>query len=1120
MGAKILPRRGLRHRRPGTGRMRTLRAALLASSLVAMAGCTSSPAAHPTPALGPSSDFVVSYAGAANWLTGMTSADVDEQLRDWLRTALAAHLNMGTAQFRAESFDTLPVRDQSFADLSNQVVGPGRALMDSHGVLHLLVPRGGAHESRTIGLLLDQYRVDHGSDPAQVQVHHYVIHPGSDTIDVTSDPPASTADVRAAHGYVSMRVNDINGLIAFLSKTQSLSRLWHQGSQIWADGWNWPDVPAVPLDATDVSVIQAGYADAGSGTTPGFSLDPAPAVTAADVRAVIPGLDPGLVNRILTKNWPSAQFQSANDLRSHIEGTLFNNNPPADSLPQAGLPSDRTQLWALYLLLSGAPIYSQARYDGGLAGTSVGMTLFYTDYVAKQWVAGVGDGVPTAAVGGFVPDNAAVTPWSQCPSASDPQLETGRLWFGQNDSAFSYSNGQVDIGAQATRLFARSNGPHGAEVERSYSFGRGLRWWDQHQQVVADYEPQYQRLDQIMRWSGALEWLTKQSLALPAAPAATLGRNLTFKAWYAQHKELRERSPVDFVTPPSATQEAVIYKPTKTFTDCGFLEIEGGVSLSNVYERTGGKDYYPDLPAPVRRAGLFDASSHVDPRTGDGTISEVAIDDSGKVAERVDRTIATTGDHATIKVVASARKVIPFGDLKVWRSATANRELSNSITAGGDQVSQHIDYQGQDLGTLDATDTANVVTIQWARGPVDRARRLLESIQNKLTANPSPAIPSATDGVLYEVRGGNGTVQYRVGGPGAPWLTISGDMRPPGTDLAFRLGAPDPQSGNPKFYEATFGAGPRPPGDGSSSFLGVTPAAPDHAAVAAFTGFLKKSDPTVTVTSTRGGSSTLSVEGDHVLVPADDPILGVNGTVEGAALLRDFPHVARVMSQVHDGYLHAVALGSDGVALVSRDKIILVSMDDPWAERVLRAIGSDPVHAVPLMEIDKGALLEVDDSPLTLVPGSERQMRLGDIWMNPGASGVYLHESLKAILHLQDGPIIPEALPADEKVTVVLAVKSLKRYDRSDADQPDILVYNNARWLLVANAGGRATSQNGTPGPSASPSLAGATPTAGTPGSATAGTVLLVCPASGPGASACRTPSAGTTLPVGTSPSE
>jgi hypothetical protein len=1100
MGAKVIFR----------CRLRTLPVALLTAALLAMAGCTSGPA-HLTAAHGPSSDFVVSYAGAANWLTGMTPADANEQLRDWLRTALAAHLNTGTAQFRDESFDTLPVRDQSFADLSNQVTGPGRALMDGHGVLHLLVPLGGARESRTIGLLLDQYRTDHGSDPAQVQIQHYVIDPGSDTIDVTGDPPASTASVRAAHGYVSMRVDTLKGLTAFLSKTQSLSRLWLRGSQTWADGWNWPDVQSVPLNATDVSVIQAGYAHASSGTTPGFSLDPAPlsSATGADVHAVIPGLSLDLLTRIFTNNWPSAQFKSADDLRNSIEGTLFNNNPPAATRQQYGLPSDRTQLWSLDGLLLGQPIYSQARYDGGLAGTSVGMTLFYTDYVTKHWVAGVGDGVPTAAVGGFVPDNAAVTPWSECPSPGDPLTESGRLWFGQNDSAFSYTRSQVDIGTQATRLFARSNGPHGTEVEESYSFGRGLRWWDQHQQVIADYEPQYQRLDQIMRWSGALEWLTRQSRSLRTAQAAASARALTFKAWYAQHNELRERSPADLVTPPSATQEAVVNKPTKTFTDCGYPQIEGGVSLSNVFERTGGKDYHPDLPAPVSRAGLFDDSSHVNARTGDGTISEVSIDDSGKVAERVVRTVATDGDHATVKVVATPRKVIPFGQLKVWRSDTAKRELSDTITAGGHQVSQDVDYQGENLGTLVAADTAGVVTIQWARGPVDRARRLLESIQNYL----STASPLAADGLLYEMKDSGGATQYRTGGPNAPWLTISGDPRPPGKDLAFRLGAPNPDlksQDSTTFYEATFGAGQPPPG-GGSSFLSVTPATPGEAAVAFLAGPPKKSDPTVRVTSRRGGSATLSVEGDHVVVAADDPILGIGGTVEGAALLRDFPHVLAVMSQVHDHYLHAVALGSDGVALVGSDKITLAAMDDPWAERVMRAIGADPENTVPLMEIDKGRLLQVDDSPLTLVAGSVRQMSLGEVLANPGAGGVYLHESLKAILHLQDGPIVPEILPADYAVTVVFAVENRwRRGEKTQAGQPDVLIQNNARWLHVQNLAGLNASQNSTASPGASLPAAGGVLAGAPAGSTASGPVLLICPASGPGASACDASSART----------
>ncbi|MEO7195072.1 MAG: hypothetical protein ABIZ05_09645 [Pseudonocardiaceae bacterium] len=167
--------------------------------------------------------IVISYAAAASQLGGLEPAEVEERLRDWARTGLASHLELDAGRFRDALYDTVPIRDLAFADLSQQSTGPGRALFDGRGVLHVLVPLGDPHESRTIGLLIDQYRSNAGADPQQVQVHHYQIRPGTQTIELTPEKPALTSEVRAAHGFVTMRVDEAKGLADFLAKTQHLS---------------------------------------------------------------------------------------------------------------------------------------------------------------------------------------------------------------------------------------------------------------------------------------------------------------------------------------------------------------------------------------------------------------------------------------------------------------------------------------------------------------------------------------------------------------------------------------------------------------------------------------------------------------------------------------------------------------------------------------------------------------------------------------------------------------------------------------------------------------------------------------------------------------------------------
>ncbi|ACU75549.1 hypothetical protein Caci_6703 [Catenulispora acidiphila DSM 44928] len=1077
----------------------------------------------PSQVVAPRTGFVVSYSAAASRLTGLDTADTVDQVRDWIRTALAAHLGMSTSAIRDASYDTLPVRDQGFTDLADQQVGPGRELVDTSGVLHLLVPQGDRYENRTVGQLMDQYRTDHGADPSLVQIHHYAIDQSAQTVDVTADQISTPDQVRTDHGYVSMPVGSVEDLSSFLAKTQSLSQLSVKDGVVWADGWSWPGVPSVPMTLDDVSVLQNGYeADAGgTGPAPGFSLDPLRVTKVGDIQAMAPSVSPDIAARMVSNDWSGSPFGAASDVRDQIENELY--NPSADQaalMPRIGLPTDRTQLWALDQFLNGQTTMSQERYDGGLAGTAVGDSLAYVDYVTKNWVAGVGLGVPTQAVGGFIADPAAVTPWSECPGPNDPTSEAGRLWFGRNDDAFSSTSDHIDVGAEAARLFVRDDGQNGAEVEPSYAFGRALQWWDVHQQDIEDYEPQYQRLDQIMRWSGALEWLTHEgSQLLPVEAGSQIPAPVSFKDWYASHNELRERAPIAFVTPPSAKQEALIVNPSRDFQDCGFVEIEGGVSLSDYYARTDGQDYQPALPTSVTRAGLFDPKSTYDEASGTGEISRLSIDDSGKVSERVDRTLAMSGDGdtATVDVKASGRKVIPLGDVKVWRSSDSNRDLGYSVRASGHSVHEDLSYQGQDFGSLDTTDTANIVTVQWRSGIADKARRALTSIQAKLSKGATSKVPTASDGVLYQVKTSDGTVKDRLGGPGQPWLGVSTNVPAAADTLAFRVGGPDPKTGTASFMDGSFTAGPGPPPDGS--YLSVLPPSGGNAAIAAFVGPPDHKDQTVTVRTLSGQTAQVTEDGATAQALASDPVLGLNGASEGAALLRDFPKIKQLLleaGKVKDGTLHATALGDDGAALAADDgTLILASPGNAITNRVLRALGPD-TNGTAVFDILKqhqgipDDIEQVDTTPLTPT-STPTTMFLGTVLRMPGIDGVYFSPALRTALHLANGPIVPESLPPTIRVTVVpVSIGHDPRADSTTA-QPDIRTYEGAQWRLASTAGlihatGKSScppftgggglvnvpgaNGSGTPSPSPSPS-----PTTPSTSPAAPGTILLISPA-------------------------
>jgi hypothetical protein len=229
---------------------------------------------------------------------------------------------------------------------------------------------------------------------------------------------------------------------------------------------------------------------------------------------------------------------------------------------------------------------------------------------------------------------------------------------------------RISIGAQPTRLFAKSDGEAAAEVESSYAFGRGLRWWDQHYQEIADYEVQYQRLDQIMRWSAALEWLGENRGKLPPHSEVGIRSDLRFADWYLRNNALRERVPIHYVTPPSAGQESVLTVPSEKYESCGITTINGGVSLGDLGARKAkaGRTFQADLPGSVRRAGLYDEKSTFDPATGTGSMRQVSIDEAGAESSFRSHTISRDGNGTVrVEVSASPRRIVQLGGLKVWR---------------------------------------------------------------------------------------------------------------------------------------------------------------------------------------------------------------------------------------------------------------------------------------------------------------------------------------------------------------------------------------------------------------------------------------------------------------------
>ncbi|MGI5171207.1 hypothetical protein ACQEU3_43335 [Spirillospora sp. CA-253888] len=1056
--------------------------------LVAVGGTSGGGGAGRTSGGGGGEAFTVSYDAAAARLDGMSPGETREQIRDWTRTALAARLRMNTGRYRDAGYDLLPVRDEGLADLAVQPTGPGRALFDvADGRLHLLVDTGAPHRQRTLGLLLDQHRTDHGSDPRSVRVHRFTVDPATSTVQVRGEPPMTTARFRAANGHRALRVDRPEGLRDFLARTSHLSRLEVRGDQIWADGWKWPGDAAPPLTPADVATLQRGYADP-SAHPPGFSLDPARPRTADELRAALPGLDRRVAAAVVAGNWGALGFSSAAELRAEIHKRLFAGDALSPRLRRLGFPGDRTRLYALAQMADDDGwAYNRARYEGGLAGTEVGMTLFYTDLVAKEWVMGTGSGVPDKAVPGFVPDPRAEIPPGMCGAGPRTESERGRLWFGQNETGFAFHDDRVDLGARATRLFLRSKAADGRETAPSAAFGRGLRWWDRHFQDVADHEPQYARLEQLMRWSGALEWLADASrrIDLPEAGDARIRSDLKFQDWYRDHRELRERAPIAFVKPAASKAETLLTRPSRPFKRCGDRFVTGGVSLADLIRRRADEQQMPEqVPPSLRRAGpVIPEKTTVSPDGGTGTITRRSPDEPEAVPRPLERRFTTKGNESTaVQTTGPTRPDTAFGQMPVVDSPTTR--FAVETRAGGGVITESLQFQGTAWGRLETTlSGSDRVVLRWVGLAMERVRLALTTLQRD-------AAP--TSGALYRHPDRSGRPVYRVGEPDDPVLTITdADQTGPG----LRLGLPGRSgTGSPTTAEARLvkppdsrpGA-PRGPPGGWWEFRKGSGGGPPRVV----TGTPHHDATPSTVRFADGRTIRVLRNGDTLWVPGADAKR--TGSVEFAAFVR----TGVLPKQTGDGYLRGLLTdrgATDTVALVGDAEVMIAGPGHAWGDRVRQAIGADTrPETVPLVTVEGGHVLHHSPARFT-AEGSPWETAMRDVGAQAAGRPVLVQEKLAGLV-LNNGVFPVAPLSHDRRVRVVEA--TVQTRPPTDSPVPaDVLVRSDAggneRWIRVTGPGRRSGSPSSATPPPAMPSP----PLSSTPGGQGSGMrVLLVCSA-------------------------
>jgi len=1105
--------------------------------------------------------YTISYAGASDWLTDLPVEDHNDQIRDWAAYGLVGLLDLNLKTVTEISYDKSPVRDGIFLGITNMAIGPGRGFPDYQGVFHILIPNNDPYSNRTIGLLLDDYRKNAGSDPDLVIIYNYQIETESKTVILTSNPPKQTASVRDENGYVQRAVNTLDELESFLGSIEHLSQVKVVNDQLWVSGWHWPNTPTGQITSQDISSLVYGYKNAlasdytpedqdklldqylheveigsiseqkayqlfeidkrhrqSAASEPGFSLDSGVLLSPQDTLALLassrkyPTISMELSQlQALFDAWDDAKIPSertnaaysllekyydlsdtnedsadvfislfdgrvfleialdyypaldpyASDLRSSF-AVIYDNNASSTQKNQA--IQDTTEL--LYKISAiepdGAGLifegvipqlrspYQVARYDGGLQGTEAAMTYFYTDLVAKAWAFNLGDGIPYQVVEGFIPNPLAKTPWAFCPKKE----ASGRLWFGLRNEGLDIKQNEINFGGVATRVFTLIESEFGSdqEVEPDYSFGRVIWWWDRHYMEMADYEPQYHRLDQLTRWGAVSAWLLSNPdlPQLPVLPPEDVSRDISFDHWLeANTSKLKWNYDVPFVQPEGENTEALLNLYSEWYEDCGgFWQMSGGISAPGFDEIITLSKERPDLDSLVSRAGLSNIGTHFDDVSGTGEISRVLTRTNTNEAEAIITWDLNIVDDAvrSVEVETVGSKAWRLGDFRTWVSETAPRKISSLFEESRLGIVYKQSVLDYPVGKLHVNTYGHTASVEWEPGIIARARRIIKQLEHQLKSNSLPDAVYHLDNINYIYQPNNTEVYLKISDE---WVNIHSidpnDL--PSNDLSIRFGKPGSEDTPPVYYEANIGAKP----DINSEWITLNQDQPIKIEQS------PNNDARQYIfNDVSGNKGSIYFTKDGVTTKTYDPLFGLEGSYDALIfdpnVITKIENAQTIAQSAGDGYARAILLTDDTLVLVRSDSTILVDIENSRFNEIKNALKYSPESDFKF-EVTKDHIAWITELDGPIVYKSPKAVYLDNFLQSNGIDATHYPVrgppiAIEPIL-FEETRLIPSAVGLESQIQIVQVpiTPEVREEIRLGAD---VLRWEGKTWHIIS----------------------------------------------------------------------
>ncbi|HEX8140679.1 MAG TPA: hypothetical protein VF544_24140 [Pyrinomonadaceae bacterium] len=437
--------------------------------------------------------------------------------------------------------------------------------------------------------------------------------------------------------------------------------------------------------------------------------------------------------------------------------------------------------------------YQVARYDGELGGTETGMVLFYTDLLAKLWAMNYQGSAPVNDVAEFHPMTAL--PVSSVYRQEIQELSNTRLWFGTQARGFQVADkGQSMLFARtATRVYAASSNSlkPGDEKQPNAESAAFLGWWDDHYEEIARFEPEYERLNEIMKWSLVVTWLNQQEQGakLGFLQDVTVEHGNWFPDWVKQRPQLRytawdkigfyQRGANDTATETLPRLESEHYR---WFGREKWLV--GGVSLASeeTFARRAALSTESEVAQLARRSNLNYAAGE-----STGTALKTLEGTTYRFASTSAKEALTT---ATAKSGAKMRGL--YGEV-------ANEPVARSVAHASDGLSISTRVGDVPLGDLNISSAENGFRVGWASRDIDAGTSLGRRLS--MSGNPDKAakVLALDPNVEASIRlPGNDGFLIKLEGS-ERWLRVTPEGAQPaslGQSYAARVGSFDARARN------------------------------------------------------------------------------------------------------------------------------------------------------------------------------------------------------------------------------------------------------------------------------------------------------------------------------------